>query len=79
MTEQWHMDKKLSLSHILTTVSIIAMGLLAFSSVKTEVAKNTQRLEFIEQQRAEDKKGIEKRLDTMDKKLDRLLESAMKH
>ncbi|KAF7770061.1 hypothetical protein CWB96_01805 [Pseudoalteromonas citrea] len=73
--EQWQMKKELNLAHIITTVTLLVSGILYLSDLDKRITTNTQELSHLKQIRNEDQKRIEKRLDSIDKKLDTLLSS----
>lgn len=80
----WHLDKKLNIGHIITTVSL---ALVAFSyinaidkkidantmNIKANKEQHTMDIKRFSEQRKEDVQRVEKRLDTINIKLDRLL------
>lgn len=71
--DQWQMKKELNLAHILTTIALLVSGILYINDLDKRIITNTQELNHIKQIRNEDQKRIEKRLDSIDKKLDALL------
>ena len=72
--ETWHMKKEINVAHVITTVALAVSCLWFFSDLDKRIATNATEITHIKEQRAEDQKRIEKRLDSMDRKLDRLLE-----
>ncbi|WP_125720077.1 hypothetical protein [Pseudoalteromonas rubra] len=71
--EQWQMKKELNLAHILTTIALVVSGILYLNDLDKRITTNSQELAHLKQIRKEDQKRIEKRLDSIDKKLDALL------
>ncbi|MCG7536511.1 hypothetical protein [Pseudoalteromonas sp. OOF1S-7] len=71
--EQWQMKKELNLAHILTTIALLVSGILYLNDLDKRITTNSQELAHLKQIRKEDQKRIEKRLDSIDKKLDALL------
>ncbi|MDK1287398.1 hypothetical protein [Pseudoalteromonas umbrosa] len=71
--ENWQMKKELSLAHILTTIALVVSSILYLSDLDKRITSNSQELAHLKQIRKEDQKRIEKRLDSIDKKLDALL------
>ncbi|WMN59258.1 hypothetical protein NI389_13720 [Pseudoalteromonas xiamenensis] len=71
--EQWQMKKELNLAHVLTTLALLVSGILYINDLDKRIITNTQELNHIKQIRNEDQKRIEKRLDSIEKKLDALL------
>nr|WP_036974834.1 MULTISPECIES: hypothetical protein [Pseudoalteromonas] len=67
------MKKELSLAHILTTIALVVSSILYLSDLDKRITSNSQELAHLKQIRKEDQKRIEKRLDSIDKKLDALL------
>nr|WP_063360425.1 hypothetical protein [Pseudoalteromonas luteoviolacea] len=67
------MKKELSLAHILTTIALVVSSILYLSDLDKRITTNSQELAHLKQIRKEDQKRIEKRLDSIDKKLDALL------
>ena len=76
MAEQnnWHMKKEINVAHIITTVALMVSGLWVLSDMDKRIAVNTQSINHVQVQRKEDQQRIEKRLDSIDKKLDTLLQ-----
>ncbi|WP_252095930.1 hypothetical protein [Pseudoalteromonas sp. SCSIO 43201] len=72
---QWHMKKEFNLAHIITTVTLLVSGILYLGDLDKRISTNSQELTHLKQMRNEDQKRIEKRLDSIDKKLDMLLSS----
>jgi hypothetical protein len=71
--EQWQMKKELNLAHVLTTIALVVSGILYLNDLDKRITSNSQELAHLKQIRKEDQKRIEKRLDSIDKKLDALL------
>ncbi|MCF2910084.1 MULTISPECIES: hypothetical protein [Pseudoalteromonas] len=71
--DQWQMKKELNLAHILTTIALVVSGILYLNDLDKRITTNSQELAHLKQIRKEDQKRIEKRLDSIDKKLDALL------
>mgnify|MGYP005989071247 CR=1 FL=1 len=71
--ETWHMKKEVNVAHVITTVAMVVSCFWFFSDLDKRIASNSSEINHIKEQRAEDQKRIEKRLDSMDRKLDRLL------
>jgi len=71
--DQWQMKKELNLAHVLTTLALLVSGILYINDLDKRIITNTQELNHIKQIRNEDQKRIEKRLDSIEKKLDALL------
>ncbi|BBN81964.1 hypothetical protein PA25_19490 [Pseudoalteromonas sp. A25] len=71
--EHWQMKKELNLAHIITTVTLLVSGILYLGDLDKRITTNSQELDHLKQIRNEDQKRIEKRLDSIDKKLDTLL------
>ena len=71
--ENWQMKKELNLAHILTTIALVVSGILYLNDLDKRITSNSQELAHLKQIRIEDQKRIEKRLDSIDKKLDALL------
>tara|TARA_R110002167_G_scaffold91458_1_gene246105 strand:- start:176215 stop:176472 length:258 start_codon:yes stop_codon:yes gene_type:complete len=71
----WHMDRTVNISHIAITVSIIVSVVMYNNTLDKRIAANTQSISYVKEQREEDGRRIEKRLDSINSKLDKLLES----
>ncbi|CAH9054882.1 hypothetical protein PSECIP111951_01129 [Pseudoalteromonas holothuriae] len=76
--EHWQMKKELNLAHIITTVTLLVSGILYLGDLDKRITTNSQALNHLKQIRNEDQKRIEKRLDSIDKKLDTLLGSNLR-
>lgn len=73
MSQDWHIEKSVSAGHILTTIVIAASVFLYFGELDKKVSANQQSIEFLKEQRQEDLRRIEKNLDGINKKLDKLV------
>ncbi|WP_299262901.1 hypothetical protein [uncultured Psychrosphaera sp.] len=73
--EQWHMKKEVNLVHIITTIGIFVSCFWYFSDLDKRIAANEQSISYVQSLRTEDQKRVEKQLDKINAKLDRLLES----
>lgn len=72
--EQWKLKKEIDLSHVVTMFAFIFGGFWFFADLDKNISNNTQAIESIKEQRNEDRTRFEKRLDSIDDKLDRLIE-----
>jgi len=78
----WHLDKRVSVGHILTTLSV-AVGVIYYAStIETRLAElagadrvHDAKLEAVMQSQTRGQEMITDRLDRMEGKLDRLIES----
>ena len=73
MSQDWHIEKSVSVGHLLTTVVIAASVFMYFGELDKKVSANSQSIEFLKEQRQEDLQRIEKNLDGINKKLDKLV------
>lgn len=71
--KDWHIEKSVSVGHLLTTVVIIIGMLTYFGEQDKRISSNELSIEFMKSQRAEDLRRIEKRLDTIDDKLNQII------
>tara|TARA_B100000929_G_C15420389_1_gene391162 strand:- start:105 stop:365 length:261 start_codon:yes stop_codon:yes gene_type:complete len=74
VNQRFHVEKSISVGHILTTIVMLVTAFSYFNDFDKRLIQAEQSIEFLRAQRAEDSKRVEKRLDSIDKKLDRLLE-----
>ena len=81
MNEDWHLEKKISVGHILTTMTIAISAVWWASSIEKRVEKNRQAITYLQERHNEllrriDANRIEMRVDLKDinKKLDRINE-----
>lgn len=72
---QWQISKVINLGDIITIAILMATLAGLYNSLDKRVEKNAQSINFIKEQRIEDVKRVEKRLDSIDKKLDQILQS----
>ena len=72
--EKFHIEKSISVGHILTTLVLVIGAITYFTDFDKRISATEQEIHFIKAQRIEDGRRIEKRLDSIDKKLDRILE-----
>ncbi|MDK1289793.1 hypothetical protein [Pseudoalteromonas umbrosa] len=78
MNEQWHMKKEINIAHIITTVALIVSGLTFLSDMDKRITTNTTQIVHIQEQRKEDLRRLEKRLDSIERKLDELISNSSK-
>jgi len=71
---KFHIEKSISVGHIITTLVLLIGGIQYLSNFDKRIAAAEQDIEFLQQQRIEDARRIEKRLDSIDEKLDRILQ-----
>lgn len=74
--QKFHLEKSISVGHILTTVVILVGAITYFNDFDKRISATEQEIVFIKTQRVEDSRRIEKRLDSIDAKLDRILEGS---
>lgn len=72
--EKFHIEKSISIGHILTTVTLLIGAVMYFNEFDKRISATEQEIEFLKTQRIEDARRIEKRLDSIDAKLDKLIE-----
>lgn len=70
----WHLDKKVNVGHIISTALLAIAAFGYINAIEKKIDANAINISTIKEQRKEDVRRIEKRLDSMDRKLDRLLE-----
>lgn len=71
--KDWHIEKSVSVGHLLTTVVIIIGMLTYFGEQDKRISSNELSIEFMKSQRTEDLRRIEKRLDIIDDKLNQII------
>jgi hypothetical protein len=74
-TEQWHMKKEFNLVHVIMTLSFFVSGSLFLGDLDKRISANEQSIIYVQTLRTEDQKRLEKNLDGINEKLDRLLEN----
>ncbi len=74
--EKFHIEKSISIGHILTTVTLLIGAVMYFNEFDKRISATEQEIKFLKTQRIEDARRIEKRLDSIDAKLDRILEGS---
>lgn len=72
--QKFHLEKSISVGHILTTLVIAVSAVTYFNGFDKRISAAEQEIEFLKAQRIEDARRIEKRLDSIDAKLDKLIE-----
>lgn len=78
--EGWHVKKEVNIAHVLTTAAVIFSGFWFFADLDKRIDNNAIELRHVKLTRVEDQKRqandqqrIEKGLDGMNAKLDKLL------
>jgi hypothetical protein len=74
-SSRWRMDKTVNISHLVVTVGLVVSAVMLMYSAELDkrIAVNTQSITHVKEQREEDGQRIEKRLDSINEKLDKLL------
>jgi len=79
--EHWHLDKKVNLSHMVTTMILLVSGVVYVGDIDTKVEKQGIQIESlqekVQQQRDDTKQMFDQLRDDMkgiDQKLDRLID-----
>ncbi len=70
----FHIEKKVSLGSIVSTLIIVSSALYFVNGLDKRISINETSIQHLEDQRSEDIRRIEKRLDAIDMKLDKLIE-----
>lgn len=76
--EPWHLDKTISISHILTTASAIGAALIFASKLDTRVSLLEQASALQQKDASEFKSVVREDLKNINGKLDRLIERSGK-
>ena len=82
----WHMKKEFNIVHVLMTMAMIFSFITFIFSFDKRIDNNTleldhvkqrheQDVEFTKNQRTEDQRRVEKTLDSINRKLDKILET----
>ena len=81
MSESWHLDKKLSVTHIISTIMIVASLFLWGGGIERRIDLNQKDIEQVREIQArnwdankEEWDDIQDGMDKMNAKLDRLIE-----
>ena len=81
-SEPWHISRAVSITHILSTVTIIGALFIYFSDMNGRVASNTLNIQHLQTTRADDQVRTDKKFDEIrgymlriESKLDRVIES----
>lgn len=72
--EHWHLKKEINLAHVLTTLALVASVFFFVGDLDKRILTNAQLIQFMQTQRDDDTKRVEKRLDSIGHKLDKLLQ-----
>ena len=71
----WSISKVINVGDVITILVFSFSIFMMFNSVDKRIASNTQSIQELKERRAEDMDRIDKRLESIDKKLDRIIES----
>lgn len=71
--QQWHMKREVNLAHVITTLALTVSGIWFLSDLDKRIQSNTKDITYIQEQRTEDVERLEKQLDKINTKLDKLL------
>jgi len=81
-SDPWHISRAVSLTHILSTITIIGALFIYFSDMTGRVASNTLNIQHLQTTRADDQVRTDKKFDEIrgymlriESKLDRVIES----
>lgn len=70
----WHLDKKISISHLMTTVAIFLSGMWFIAEQNERIALNTQSISHNKTAIEQQETRVTKTLDSIEVKLDKLQE-----
>lgn len=71
--QHWHLKKEINIAHVMTTLTLIIACMIYFVDLDKQISSNTLLIKYVTELRKEDQGRIEKRLDVIDRKLDKLL------
>lgn len=71
--EQWHMKREINLAHVIVTVSMVITMMWFFADLDKRIDSNTKDIVHLQEQRTEDVERLDKQLDKINSKLDKLL------
>lgn len=74
----WHVDKNISITHILTTVAMIISGLWFLADQDKRIAANQKDIQHNEQLIARQDDRITRELNSINRKLDKLTDLMLK-
>lgn len=74
----WHVDKTVSISHVLTTVTILFAGIWYMVDQDKRIAANTQSIKHNVEAIKSQESRTNKSLDDINRKLDRLVDLQLK-
>lgn len=84
--EPWHLSRAISVTHILSTITIVGALFVFLSDVNTRISRNELNVMHLQQTQASDRQSAEKRYDdfrtdlrVINSKLDRLIEYTSRH
>ena len=70
----WHVDKTVSISHVLTTITILVAGLWYMADQDKRIAANAQNIEHNIDSIKQQESRTNKSLDDIHRKLDKLMD-----
>ena len=71
--QHWHLKKEINIAHVMTTLTLIIACMIYFVDLDKQISSNTLLIKYVTELRKEDQGRIEKGLDVIDRKLDKLL------
>ncbi|NRA15209.1 MAG: hypothetical protein HRU04_06885 [Oceanospirillaceae bacterium] len=71
------MDKNISISHVLTTMTILIAGIFFIAGQDTRIAENAKDIEYNKASIAEQETRVNRTLDSINRKLDKLTDLAL--
>jgi len=72
--QHWHLKKEINLAHVITTVGLVVSVFVWVGDLDKRITTNAQLIAFMQQQQDKDTKRVERRLQNIESKLDKLLE-----
>ena len=75
---KWQLDKKISLAHIVTTITMIVGGLMWLNAKDKRIDLNAQSIIYLQQRVSENRNEIREDLKQINEKLDRINERLQK-
>ncbi|KZX00079.1 hypothetical protein JL49_13360 [Pseudoalteromonas luteoviolacea] len=75
MSDNKLINKPVDIAHIITTVTLLVASVNYLADFDKRISLNEQQIKDVKVQRVEDQSRIGKQLDTINEKLDKLIES----
>jgi Uri superfamily endonuclease len=72
--QHWHLDKKLNIGHLLTTITMVIGMFVYLNNIEQKVAENTSQVAFNKERIEKTDANVEKAVNKIEANLEKIIE-----